>query len=253
MGAGVRVGNEVRLISGNEMGVLMLDYLTQNRKTGEGKKPVAVKTIVSTDMAEALCRKRGVEIRNVLTGFKYICEQIHYLDEAKETERFLFGFEESYGYLSGTAVRDKDAVNAALLLCEMAANLKAEGKTLTDRLQELYEEFGYYAQKMITFQYEGQDGAAQMAKIMEGLRSPAGTSGRELMTGAERTDYLRDETGLPKSDVIAFRLPDGRKFVVRPSGTEPKLKAYLFSNGKTQEEAERALEEMEPLVRELCG
>ena len=253
MGAGVRVGNDVRLISGNEMGVLMLDYLTTNIRQSGKKPPVAVKTIVSTDMAEALCKKRGIELRNVLTGFKFICEQIHHLDEAGETDRFLFGFEESYGYLSGTDVRDKDAVNAALLLCEMAANLKTEGKTLLDRLRELCEEFGYYAQKTLTFQYEGQDGAARMAQIMEELRRPVETFGSEMMAGARRTDYLREETGLPKSDVIAFRLVNGQKFIVRPSGTEPKLKAYLFSSGASPEEAEQALKELEPLVRKLCG
>ena len=135
----------------------------------------------------------------------------------------------------------------------MAANLKAERKTLLDRLQELCAEFGYYAQKTLTFQYEGQDGAAQMAQIMEALRRPAEAFGPGVMTGAGKTDYLRDETGLPQSDVIEFRLANGQKFIVRPSGTEPKLKAYLFSRGATQEEAERSLEELEPVVRALCG
>ena len=253
MGAGVRVGDDVQLISGNEMGVLMLDYLTTNKKIRSGLPPVAVKTIVSTNMAEALCKKRGVELKNVLTGFKFICEQVHFLDEAGQTDRFLFGFEESYGYLSGTFVRDKDAVNAALLLCEMAANLKAEGKTLLDRLAELRAEFGYYAQKTLTFQYEGQDGAEQMKRIMESLRKPMGDFTEERMAGAGRIDYLRDETGLPKSDVIEFNLADGQKFIVRPSGTEPKLKAYLFSRGTDQPGAEKALAEMEPMVSRLCG
>ena len=253
MGAGVRKGAEVQLISGNEMGVLMLDYLSRNRQVRGDKPPVAVKTIVSTNMAEALCRKRGIEIRNVLTGFKFICEQIHFLDEAGETDRFLFGFEESYGYLSGTNVRDKDAVNAALLLCEMARNLKAEGKTLLDRLEELRAEFGYYAQKTLTFQYEGADGARHMKDIMAGLRKPLKEYAEERVRTAVRTDYLNDETGLPRSDVIAFELADGQKFIIRPSGTEPKMKAYLFSRGENQQAAEAALAAMEPMVSALCG
>ena len=253
MGAGVRVGNEVELISGNDMGVLMLDYLTREKARKDGLPPVAVKTIVSTNMAEALCEKRGVELRNVLTGFKFICEQVHFLDEAGQTDRFLFGFEESYGYLSGTFVRDKDAVNAALLLCEMAANLKAEGKTMLDRLAELREEFGYYAQETLTFQYEGQDGAERMAQIMEGLRQPLATFADPIMHTARRIDYLRDETGLPRSDVMEFRLENGQKFIVRPSGTEPKLKAYLFGRGTSQEGAQEALKTLEPIVRGICG
>ena len=253
MGAGVRVGDNVVLITGNEMGVLMLDYLSRNKKPASGLPPVAVKTIVSTNMADALCEKRGIELKNVLTGFKFICEQIHFLDEKGQTDRFLFGFEESYGYLSGTFVRDKDAVNAALLLCEMAANLKAEGKTLLDRLQELREEFGYFAQKTLTFQYEGQDGAARMQQIMEGLRRPLADFEAPLLRTARRVDYLRDETGLPKSDVMEFNLENGQKFIVRPSGTEPKLKAYLFSRGANQPAAMEALAALEPLVSGLCG
>jgi len=253
MGAGVRVGDEVVLITGNEMGVLMLDYLSRNRKRTSDLPPVAVKTIVSTNMADVLCEKRGIELKNVLTGFKFICEQIHFLDEKGQTDRFLFAFEESYGYLSGTFVRDKDAVNAALLLCEMAGNLKAEGKTLLDRLQELRKEFGYFAQKTLTFQYEGQDGAIRMQQIMTDLRRPLADFAEPLVRSARRVDYLRDETGLPKSDVIEFQLENGQKFIVRPSGTEPKLKAYLFSQGEDQEAAGKALEALEPLVAGLCG
>ena len=252
MGAGVRTGDEVTLIGGKEMGVLMLDYLSRNKARSGGLPPVAVKTIVTTNMAEDLCRQRGIELKNVLTGFKFICEQVHFLDEAGQTDRFLFGFEESYGYLSSTFVRDKDAVNAALLLCEMAANLKAEGKTLLDRLEELRKEFGFYAQKTLTFQYEGQDGAIRMGKIMEALRRPLGEFGEPLIRAAGRIDYQNDETGLPKSDVIEFNLENGQKFIVRPSGTEPKLKAYLFSKGKDQEAAARALDDLEPLVSGLC-
>ena len=188
----------------------------------------------------------------MLTGFKFIGEQIGLLEQEGHRERFLFGFEESYGYLSGTDVRDKDAVNAALLLCEMASNLKAEGKTLLDRLQELRSEFGFYAQRLLTFQYEGENGAKTMAAIMAGLRAPLKDFSDEAIKQAVRTDYLLDETGLPKSDVLSFALPGGFKFIVRPSGTEPKLKAYLFAQGDNQAAAEKSLDTLETSVRALC-
>lgn len=253
MGAGVRVGNQVTLISGNDMGVLMLDYLCRSASAPSTLPRVAVKTIVTTEMAAAVCRKYGVELRNVLTGFKFIGEQIGLLEKEGTPERFLFGFEESYGYLSGTDVRDKDAVNAALLLCEMAAGLKAEGKTLLSRLEELRSEFGFFAQRLLTFQYEGEDGARRMASIMENLRSPLESLRTEALPLSARTDYLLDETGLPKSDVLEFFLSGDEKFVVRPSGTEPKLKAYLFARGENQAAAEKELDRIETAVRALCG
>ena len=251
MGAGVRVGDQVELISGNDMGILMLDYLCQHRSSSSALPPVAVKTIVTTEMAAAVCAKYHVELRNVLTGFKFIGEQIGLLEKDGQADRFLFGFEESYGYLSGTDVRDKDAVNAALLLCEMAASLKAEGKTLLDRLAELRQEHGYFAQRLLSFEYDGESGAARMAEIMKAFRQPAEEFSSLLRTAA-RTDYLLDATGLPASDVLEFRLADGRKFVVRPSGTEPKLKAYCFARGADQPAAEAALDELETLIRSLC-
>ena len=254
MGAGVRKGDEVVLISGNDMGVLMLDYICRHLPEAQpGSLPrVAVKTIVTTDMAVAICRKYGVELRNVLTGFKFIGEQIGFLEQEGHPERFIFGFEESYGYLSGTDVRDKDAVNAALLLCEMASHLKAEGKTLLDRLEELRAEFGFFAQRLLTFAYEGESGARRMAEITEALRKPLESFDAQLLRAASRTDYMYDSTGLPKSDVLEFRLPGDRKFIVRPSGTEPKLKAYLFARGATQAAAEQELDQLETLVSSLC-
>ena len=252
MGAGVRVGNEVELISGNDMGVLMLDYLCRNTQLPASPARVAVKTIVSTEMAAAICRKYGVELRNVLTGFKFIGEQIGLLEKEGTPGRFLFGFEESYGYLSGTDVRDKDAVNAALLLCDMASGLKAEGKTLLSRLDELRNEFGFFAQRLLTFQYEGENGARRMASIMSALRNPLGSLRTDTLRLLSRTDYLHDETGLPKSDVLEFVLEDDMKFVVRPSGTEPKLKAYLFARGNSQDAAELQLDSLEKDVRKLC-
>ena len=252
MGAGVRVGNDVKLISGNDMGILMLDYLCRTSDISRPQPPVVVKTIVSTEMASALCRKYGLELRNVLTGFKYIGEQIGLLEAAGQADRFLFGFEESYGYLSGTDVRDKDAVNAVLLLCDMAADLKSRGLSLLDRLQELREEFGLYVQRLLTYQYEGENGANQMKRIMERLRSPLDSFEDARLRQAARTDYRNDDTGLPKSDVLSFRLPGAEQFIVRPSGTEPKLKAYLFTRADSEPEAEKNLDTLQALVDQLC-
>ena len=252
MGAAVRNGDDARLITGNEMGILMLDYLCRNTPAGTLPR-VAVKTIVSTEMAEPVCRRYGVELRNVLTGFKFIGEQIGLLEKEGQADRFLFGFEESYGYLSGTDVRDKDAVNAALLLCEMASQLKAEGKTLADRLEELQREFGCYAQRLLTYQYEGEDGLNRMNRIMENLRQPLDRMDHTELGQSERTDYLLGVNGLPSSDVVEFRLPGRQKIVVRPSGTEPKLKAYLFACGDNPASAEKELDYLETIINKLCG
>ena len=250
MGAGVRTGNSVELISGNDMGILMLDYLCRNASVLSSR--VVVKTIVTTEMAAAVCRKYGLELRNVLTGFKVIGEQIGLLESEGHPERFLFGFEESYGYLSGTDVRDKDAVNAAILLCDMAADLKLQGKTLVDRLGELRTEFGFYAQRLLTFEYEGEAGASRMSDIMSFLRQPLSAFSDRSLRDASRTDYLNDETGLPQSDVLEYQLSGDRKFIVRPSGTEPKLKIYLFAHGSDQVKAEKELDALESLVSGLC-
>ena len=252
MGAGVRDGNHVQLISGNDMGILLLDYLCRSANLTSVHPRVAVKTIVSTEMAAAVSLKYGVELRNVLTGFKFIGEQIGQLEKEGAADRFLFGFEESYGYLSGTDVRDKDAVNAALLLCEMAANLKAEGKTLLSRLDELRDEFGFFAQRLLTFQYKGEDGARRMSSIMENLRRPLADLRISTLPISSRVDYLMDQTGLPKSNVIEFILSEDEKFIVRPSGTEPKLKAYLFARDVNQKAAETELDRLELSVRALC-
>ena len=252
MGAGVRVGNDVVLISGNEMGVLLLDYITRNKEYHGSLPPVAVKTIVSSNMIDAICKKRGIELRSCLTGFKFICEQVGFLEKANQLDRFIFAYEESYGYVTSTFVRDKDAINAALLLCEMNANLKAEGKTMLDRLAELRREFGFYAEKTMTFQYEGQDGAQKMQEIMASLRKPLSDFAQPELQTAARKDYLHDDTGLPKSDVLEFNLADGRKFLIRPSGTEPKLKAYFFADAPEEAEAKASLLALEPIIVSLC-
>ena len=253
MGAGVRVGNDVKLISGNDMGILMLDYLCNTCSPAQGSlPPVVVKTIVTTEMARALCDKYGLELRNVLTGFKYIGEQIGLLESAGQRDRFLFGFEESYGYLSGTDVRDKDAVNAVLLLCDMAAGLKEKGLTLLDRLQELRSEYGLYVQRLLTYEYEGEDGSRKMNGIMSALRAPLSGFADARLSGSRRIDYQNDDTGLPRSDVLSFTLSEDDQFIVRPSGTEPKLKAYLFTRADSEAEAEKKLDILQSLVDSLC-
>ena len=203
-------------------------------------------------MAAALSRNYGLELRNVLTGFKYIGEQIGMLESQGQENRFLFGFEESYGYLSGTDVRDKDAVNAALLLCDMAAELKSKGLTLLDRLRELRKEYGLFVQRLLTFEYEGESGASRMNEIMENLRKSPDQFAEPILRAAERIDYLYDKTGLPASNVISFRLSEDDQFIVRPSGTEPKLKAYLFTRAATESESRQKLDRIQMLVDNLC-
>ena len=251
IGAGVRVGDQVELISGNDMGVLLLDYVCSHLGRRE-LPPVAVKTIVTTEMAVPICKKYGVELRNVLTGFKFIGEQIGLLEKDGHPERYIFGFEESYGYLSGTSVRDKDAVNAAVLVCEMAANCKAQGMTLLDKLAQLREEHGFFAQRLLTFEYEGESGQAKMNAIMAALRAPLSGFADAAFQTASRIDYLNDDTGLPASDVLSFAMESGDKVIVRPSGTEPKLKAYLFAKGENQAAAEKVLDGLEDMMNRYC-
>lgn len=252
MGAGVRVGNDVVLISGNDMGILMLDYLCSSHKGQTDLPPVVIKTIVTTDMANHLCQKYGLELRNVLTGFKYIGEQIGLLESEGQVDRFMFGFEESYGYLSGTDVRDKDAVNAAMLLCDLASYLSSQGKTMLDRLSELRSEFGLYEQRLLTYQYEGENGQLRMKEIMDTLRKPLSCFHEDAFRNGKRTDYLYDHTGLPQSDVLSFCLSNQDRIVVRPSGTEPKLKAYLFTQAKDENTARHNLDRLQSMIDRIC-
>ncbi len=243
MGAAVPDGDGYTLISGNEMGVLLLDYVCRRRiENGTmPERPVAVTTIVSTGMADAVAAKYGVELRRVLTGFKFIGEQIGILERNGEMERYIMGFEESYGYLSGGHVRDKDAVNASMLACEMAAWYREKNMTLADAIRALYAEFGCCHNMLESFTFEGAEGMSKMQSIMTGLRNAAPRQiGGQAVTG--RADYLTGEgvTGdLPRSDVLEFRLEHG-KVIVRPSGTEPKLKIYLSASAETMAQAEAA-------------
>ena len=246
MGAAVPDGKGgYRLITGNEMGVLLLDYLCRTRiaRGTMPENPVAVTTIVSTDMATPVAAAYGVELRRMLTGFKYIGEQIGLLESEGHKERYIFGFEESYGYLSGAHVRDKDAVNAVMLACECAAWYASQGMTLLDAMNALYEKFGFYRNGLMSKAFEGQDGMKAMNDLMQSLRRdpPAEIAGKKV-TGA--VDYLGGDTGLIPSDVLEFRLEEG-KVIVRPSGTEPKLKLYLSVRGGSEEDALLRLEQLE--------
>ena len=251
LGVGVRLGDRIVPLSGNDVGILLLDYLCRRKALNPALPPVVVKTIVTTDMALPLCAKYGVEVRNVLTGFKYIGEQIGLLEKDGQLDRFLFGFEESCGYLSGTDVRDKDAVNAVLLLCGLASELKSQNRNLLDRLQELRSEFGCYVQRLLSYQFEGADGMDKMNAIMNSLRSRLSDANRFPLPLTGYTDYLQDNTGLPKSNVIEFRLAEEQKIIIRPSGTEPKLKVYLFARNQTQDQGEQSLDRLQAQMNNI--
>ena len=228
-----------RLISGNEMGVLLFDYICRTRLANGTmpKDPVAVTTIVSTDMADPIAKKYGVELRRTLTGFKFIGEQIGELEAEGHAERYIFGFEESYGYLSGGHVRDKDGVNAVMLACEAAAWYAARGMSLLDAVNALYKEYGFYRNDLKSYTFEGESGMRTMQGIMAKLRQdpPATIAGYAVQ---KATDYQNDVTGLPKADVLEYRLANGAKLMVRPSGTEPKIKVYLSAVAESESAAD---------------
>ena len=226
IGAAVKTKNGYRLITGNEMGVLLIDFVFSHSKHLP-EKPVAVKTIVTTDLAARVAESYGAEMREVLTGFKYIGEVIKKLEEKGEGERFVIGYEESYGYLSGTYVRDKDAVVATMLVAEMAAAYLAEGKTLEDVLDGIYSEYGRYFHRTVSFTYEGVAGAQKMKDVLAGVRKnpPRDIDGSAVV---QSIDYMtQTQFDLPKSDVLSFKASDGSKLIIRPSGTEPLIKVYI--------------------------
>ena len=228
------------LVSGNEMGALLLDYICAGRieKGTMPKNPVAVKSIVSTPLADAIAAHYGVEMRSVLTGFKWIGDQIANLEAAGEVDRFIFGFEESYGYLAGPYVRDKDAVIGSMLICEMAAYYRSIGSSIKQRLEEIYKQYGRYLNKVDSFEFPGLTGMEKMASIMQKLRDnpPAELAGHKVV---KVTDYKKpEETGLPAANVLIYSLENGATVVVRPSGTEPKIKTYFTTLGKDLAEAQ---------------
>ena len=247
-------GDDYTLLTGNEMGVLLLDYICKMRaERGEDlSNKVAVTTIVSSAMVDALAAEYGFELRRCLTGFKYIGDIITGLSDAGEVDRFIFGFEESYGYLSGDHVRDKDAVNASLLICQMAQYYKLQGKNLVEAMRDLYEKHGYYHNKTVSLSYPGADGAAKMAGIMKSLRdeAPAEIAGSKVEAVV---DYATCVNGLPAADVIEFDLEGGNKAIVRPSGTEPKIKLYIFAKGEDAAAADALIAAIEEDGRKLLS
>ena len=254
VGIAVEDGDDYTLLSGNEVGVLLLDYICRVR-TAQGTmpaNPITISTIVSSDMVDAVAAKYGVEVVRCLTGFKYIGEIIGGLEAKGEKERFIFGYEESYGYLAGTHVRDKDAVVASMLICEMARYYRERGMSLVDAMRALYEEFGYFENGSLSFKFEGSEGAAHMAAFMEGMRNdpPATLAGLEV---TRFVDYLPGVGNLPSANVLQFELAGGQKMLFRPSGTEPKLKSYLFAFAQTREEADAAIANLSACANELLG
>lgn len=251
---GIAVKNsegEFVLFSGNETGCLLLDYICSRRRALKimPEDPIMVKTIVSTPLAKRIADSYKVKTIDVLTGFKYIGEQIRLLEKRKKQNSYIFGFEESYGYLSGTYVRDKDAVNATELIVEMFAYYKSKGISLIDKLNELYQKFGYTLNTLYSFEFEGKEGFSKMQSIMKTLREDISSLGD--MEIKEKIDYMKKVNNLPKADVLKFVLSDDEYFIARPSGTEPKLKAYISVSAKNKEEAKIKEEKIHSLLTEL--
>ena len=254
VGVACEDGDDYALITGNEMGILLMDFIAR-KKLARGEdlsRSVVVTTIVSSAMADTIAQDYGFELRRVLTGFKYIGSLIGNLEAAGEADRFMFGFEESYGYLAGTHVRDKDAVVASMLICQMARYWRARGKTLVAAMKDLYARYGWWLNRTVSVSFPGADGDAHMKDIMAHLRtaSPQNIAGRAVV---ECIDYISDDTGLPSADVVEFCLQGDAKVIVRPSGTEPKIKLYLFSKGESHDEAEGMLDELEAAGRALLS
>lgn len=235
---------EYVLLSGNETGLLLLDYICSQRAKHHKMpdNPVMVKTIVTMDLAERIAADYGVRAVNVLTGFKYIGEQIGFLEQAKKTDSFVFGFEESYGYLSGSYVRDKDAVAGAFLICEMFSYYAAHGSSIWEKLQELFSRYGYCLNTLHSYEFDGPAGFEKMKNIMRRFHEEAGPGKTLASLGGKKIlkvlDYNQGLDGLPKSDVLKYLLEDNCSAVIRPSGTEPKLKVYISVSAKTKAEAQ---------------
>lgn len=253
VGVAVREGDEYQLISGNQMGILLFDYICKTYKANGTmpKNPVVVTTIVSTKMIDKIAADYGVEVRRVLTGFKFIGEQIGFLEADGEVDRYIFGFEESYGYLSGGHVRDKDGVNASLLICEMFAHYKAMGISLVQMLNQLYEKYGYFKEALQSITFEGASGAKKMADLMESLRTnaPKEIAGFKVI---DVKDYKAGIGNLPKSNVLGFNMEDDINVLVRPSGTEPKIKMYYLVKGSSEEAGAKIVSALEDYFTDVC-
>lgn len=265
VGIAVPHAGEYKLLTGNEVGLLLLDFLA-SKADGSGAdmgREVACTTIVSAPMADDVARARGLELRRTLTGFKFIGEQVGVLESEGREGDFLMGFEESYGYLAGTSVRDKDAVVASMLICELAAHWKKLGLDLYEAMERLYETYGFWSSALLGQAYEGPEGASDMAAMMSGLRehAPEHIGGTDV---AERIDYAQgapmpvvnpsdEPQRLPEADVLEFRLADGSRVLVRPSGTEPKAKAYVFAKGADRAESESKLAALAADAKSILG
>lgn len=253
---------ELVLMSGNEVGAMLLNYILSQRleKGTLPKSAIAVKSFVSTDLAEVIAKKYNCTFKNLLTGFKYIGELITNLEKEGRASDFVMGFEESYGYLAGTHARDKDAVVASMLICEMAAYYKTKNMNLVDVMNSLYDKFGYYCNEVKSYTFEGAQGMEKMAQIMDTLRqNPPKTIGDFIVTAVSDyktskitfTDGKEEKIELPKSNVLAFALENGNKVIVRPSGTEPKIKAYLIAIGNDKESASKIAKTLESAADEF--
>ncbi len=253
---------ELVLMSGNEVGAMLLNYILSQRleKGTLPKSAIAVKSFVSTDLAEVIAKKYNCTFKNLLTGFKYIGELITNLEKEGRASDFVMGFEESYGYLAGTHARDKDAVVASMLICEMAAYYKTKNMNLVDVMNSLYDKFGYYCNEVKSYTFEGAQGMEKMAQIMDTLRqNPPKTIGDFIVTAVSDyktskttfTDGKEEKIDLPKSNVLAFALENGNKVIVRPSGTEPKIKAYLTAIGNDKESASKIAKALESAADEF--
>lgn len=252
VGVACKDGDDYTLLTGNEMGVLLLDYIARMRsERGEDlSDKVAVTTIVSSAMVDALAAEYGFELRRCLTGFKYIGDIITELSDAGQVDRFIFGFEESYGYLSGDHVRDKDAVNASLLICQMAQDYKLRGMNLAQAMRALYEKHGWWLNRTASVSFPGAAGAETMRGIMAKLReqAPSELAGRAVEAVV---DYEGGVNGLPSANVVEFDVEGGSKVIVRPSGTEPKIKLYVFAKDADRAAADALLDALEAAGREL--
>lgn len=251
VGVAISHNNEYKLITGNEMGILLFNYICENKKMPN--KPVCVETIVTTDMVKEIAKKYNVEVRETLTGFKFIGEQIGLLEKENRIDDYIFGFEESYGYLSGSHVRDKDAINASMLICEMTSLYKNNGLTLIDKLDELYKEFGYFKNKLVDYTFEGIDGMSKIKLIMDYLRNN-NIDKIDNIKVINIKDYnikQKSIVDLPLSNVLEFYLENNSKFIARPSGTEPKIKFYIECKGNNGNDCSIKIKIIENYIKNI--
>ncbi len=259
VGIAVRDNGEYKLMTGNEVGAMLCEYiLSEMKERGTlPENPVIVKTIVTTPLIAEIAKAYNADMRDLLTGFKYIGECITELEENGEKDRYVLGLEESYGYLTGTHARDKDGVNGAMIICEMAAFYKSKGITLWQFMNSVYEKYGFFFNQLDNYAFEGAAGMQKMADMMDNLRQnpPTELNGSKInWIGDYKTGITTDgETGLPKSNVLSYRMESGDTFIIRPSGTEPKIKIYITAKASSREEAEGKLSVISNCVKELLG